>query len=111
MKYGVNSLVLCISTRLRLMTILTLLVKYLIIFHADPCNKSYVCRYVGLSMGNPYKRKYVCQNAWAELRGPNTRMLKVSLGSLKQGADYNFRLEFLIKRANERSVLSSDENQ
>ena len=41
-KYGVISLVLCISTRLRLVTILTLLVKYLIIFHADPCNKSYI---------------------------------------------------------------------
>ena len=41
-KYGVISLVLCISTRLRLVTILSLLVKYLIIFHADPCNKSYI---------------------------------------------------------------------
>ena len=42
MKYGDISLVLCISTRLRLVTILSLLVKYLVIFHADPCNKSYV---------------------------------------------------------------------
>ena len=42
-----------------------------------------------LSMGNPYI-KFVCQNAWAELRGPNMRMLKVSFGSLKQSADYNF---------------------
>ena len=41
-KYGVISLVLCISTRLRLVTILSLLVKYLVIFHADPCNKSYI---------------------------------------------------------------------
>ena len=41
-KYGVISLVLCISTRLRLVTILTLLVKDLVIFHADPCNKSYI---------------------------------------------------------------------
>ena len=42
-KYGVISLVLCISTRLRLVTILSLLVmKYLVIFHADPCNKSYL---------------------------------------------------------------------
>ena len=39
-KYGVISLVLCISTRLRLVTILSLLVKYLVIFHANPCNKS-----------------------------------------------------------------------
>ena len=41
-KYGVISLVLRISTRLRLVTILSLLVKYLVIFHADPCNKSYI---------------------------------------------------------------------
>ena len=41
-KYGVISLVLCISTRLRLVTILTLLMKYLIIFHTDLCNKSYI---------------------------------------------------------------------
>ena len=41
-KYGVISLLLCISTRLRLVTILSLLVKYLVIFHADPCNKSYL---------------------------------------------------------------------
>ena len=40
-KYGVISLVLCISTRLQLVTIVTLLMKYLVIFHADPCNKSY----------------------------------------------------------------------
>ena len=36
-KHEVISLVLCISTRLRLVTILSLLVKYLVIFHADPC--------------------------------------------------------------------------
>ena len=41
-KYGVISLVLCISTRLRLVTILSLLMKYLVIFHAKPCNKSYI---------------------------------------------------------------------
>ena len=34
-KYGVISLVLCISTRLRLVTILSPLMKYLVIFHAD----------------------------------------------------------------------------
>ena len=43
-KYGDISLVLCISTRLRLVTILLLLVKYLVILHADPCNKSYLLR-------------------------------------------------------------------
>ena len=41
------------------------------------------------------------QNAWSELRVPNTRMLNVNFGSLKQSADYNFCLEFLI-------LLSSD---
>ena len=41
-KYGDISLVLCISTRLRLVTILSLLVKHLVILHADPCNKSYI---------------------------------------------------------------------
>ena len=41
-KYGDISLVLCISTRLRLVTILSLLVKYLVILLADPCNKSYI---------------------------------------------------------------------
>ena len=41
-KYGDISLVLCISTRLRLMTIMSLLVKYLVILHADPCNKYYI---------------------------------------------------------------------
>ena len=45
-KYGDISLELCISTRLRLVTILSLLVKYLIIFHADPCNKSYIYNYI-----------------------------------------------------------------
>ena len=35
-KYGVISLVHCISTRLRLMTILSPLVKYLVILHAAP---------------------------------------------------------------------------
>ena len=48
-KYGVISLVLCISTRLRFVTILTLLVKYLVIFHADPCNKSYISACMGIS--------------------------------------------------------------
>ena len=44
-KYGDISLVLCTSTHLRLVTILSLLVKYLIILHADPCNKSYIYIY------------------------------------------------------------------
>ena len=41
-KYGDISLVLCITTRLRLVSILSRLVKYLVILHADPCNKSYI---------------------------------------------------------------------
>ena len=45
-KYGDISLVLCISTRLRLVTILSLLMKYLVILHADPCNKSYIYIYI-----------------------------------------------------------------
>ena len=57
-KYGDISLVLCISTRLRLVTILTLLVKYIVILHTDPCNKSYIYIYMyvsclRLSMANP----------------------------------------------------------
>ena len=47
-KNGVISLVLSISTRLRLMIILSLLVKYLVIFHADPCNKYYISREISI---------------------------------------------------------------
>ena len=47
-KYRVISLVLCISTRLRLMTILSLLVKNLVIFHANTCNKSYISREISI---------------------------------------------------------------
>ena len=69
-KYGVISLVLCISTRLRLVTILSLLVKYLVIFHADPCNKSYI--FICVSV--------VCQiNCVGGITWP-TRMLKVIFG-------------------------------
>ena len=50
-QYGVISLVLCISTRLRLVTILSPLVKYLVILHADPCNKSYWARVAGHTLG------------------------------------------------------------
>ena len=52
-KYGDISLVLCISTHLRLVTILSLLVKYLVIFHADPCNKSYIAPKVGIFFPRP----------------------------------------------------------
>ena len=58
-KYGDISLVLCISTRL--VTILSLLVKYLVILHADPCNKSYI-----------YQAKSRLNTpVWGSLRSPN----------------------------------------
>ena len=60
-KYGDISLVLCISTRLRLVTILSLLVKYLVILHADPCNKSYICMCMCLSWFKKRRRNYVGQ--------------------------------------------------
>ena len=40
-KYGDISLVLCISTRLRL-------VKYVVIFHTDPCDKSYISHEISI---------------------------------------------------------------
>ena len=67
-KYGDISLVLCISTRLRLVTILSLLVKYLVIFHADPCNKSYIyygtCNFCSY---NPLSRRSVILKLLPEL--------------------------------------------
>ena len=45
-KYGDISLILCIFTRLWLVTILSLLMKYLVILHADLCNKSYIYIYI-----------------------------------------------------------------
>ena len=61
LKYGVISHVHCISTRLRLVTILTLLVKYLVIFHADPCNKSYIY----------HAKSRLNIPVWDSLRSPN----------------------------------------
>ena len=46
----------------------------------------YMYMYVGLSMGKKLKKE-VCQNTWEELRGPNTRMLKVCFGRLKPTCD------------------------
>ena len=57
-KYGVISLVLCISTRLRLVTILTSLVRYLVIFHSDLCNKSYIYNHLKILEGYDF----FCQN-------------------------------------------------
>ena len=52
-------------------------------------------------------------NLYAIMRGqnynsPNTRMLKVSFGSLKQSADYNFCLELLILPSSGWLKLTSD---
>ena len=60
-KYGDISLVLRISTRLRLVTILSLLIKYLVILHADPCSKSYICMCMCLSWSKKRRRNYVGQ--------------------------------------------------
>ena len=71
-KYGVISLVLCIYTCLRVVTILSLLVKYLVIFHADPCNKSYIYNYIYVCRGPKSvggitwaKRAHVQSQYWA----------------------------------------------
>ena len=79
-KYEDISLVLCISTRLRLVTILSPLVKYLVIFHADPCNKSYISREISIehpSVGLTSLAHLCCQyvsnfklTTYAELRSP-----------------------------------------
>ena len=68
-KYGVISLVFCISTRLRLVTILSLLVKYLVIFHADPCNKSFIY----------HAKSRLNSPVWGSLRSPNYRTLYYQL--------------------------------
>ena len=66
-KYGDISLVLCISTRLRLVTILSQLVKYLVILHADPCNKSYIHRYIYIY----HAKSRLNTPMWGSLRSPN----------------------------------------
>ena len=89
-KYGVISLVLCISTRLRLVTILSLLVKYLVIFHADPCNKSYISATAGISIS----------------------MVLVSVGLAKPNHQKNTKCFFLFvcicRGRNEQENLVSD---
>ena len=72
-KYGVISLVLCISTRLRLVTILSLLVKYLVILHADPCNKSYIY----------HAKSRLNTPVWGSLRSPNYSNNSLFPSSLK----------------------------
>ena len=72
-KYGDISFVLCISTRLRLVTILSLLMKYLVIFHADPCNKSYI--YVCMSVSLVPRPSY----HGVPVRGPGNNGLRMRL--------------------------------
>ena len=67
----------------------------------------YVCQFVYDCLWEAHTKNGM-QNAWAELRVPNTRMLKVSFGSLKQSADYNFRLEFLILLSEDRLKPTCD---
>ena len=50
--------VLCITTRLQLVTTLSLLMKYLVIFHANPCNKSYI--YNKDSLNNAHLSTWMC---------------------------------------------------
>ena len=47
--------------------------------------------YVGLStiLWETQLKKNVCQNAWEDLRSPNTRMFKVNFGSLNQSSARN----------------------
>ena len=79
-KYGDISFVLCISTHLRYVTILSLLVKYLVILHAVPCNKSYISREISI--------EHVCMSVCLVCTKINcvcgitlpTRMLKVIFG-------------------------------
>ena len=80
-KYGVISLVLCISTRLRLVTILSLLVKYLVIFHANPCNKSYIYYIpppltVHFPMTHSVRYQPILEK-WFPLRGERAHCLKL----------------------------------
>ena len=42
---------------------------------------SHICRYVCQFVYGKPIQKYVCQNAWAELHGPNTRISRSVLGS------------------------------
>ena len=70
-KYGVISLILCISTRLRLVIILSLLVKYLVIFHADPCIKSYIC----LWTKKKFESYFINRLNFSNIRSRNSRLI------------------------------------
>ena len=59
-----------------------------------------ICRYIRRFVCWLVYKKYVCQNVWAELHGPNTHMFKVSFGWLKLTCDtriihFNYTLEQL----------------
>ena len=74
-KYGVISLVLCISTRLRLVTIRSLLVKYLVIFHANPCNKSYIYIYICLWTKKKFESYFRDRPTFSNIRSRTSRRI------------------------------------
>ena len=88
-KYGDISLVLCISTRLRLVTILSLLVKYLIILHADPCNKSYIY----------HAKSRLNTPVWGSLHSPNNSCciwLQMYKQNQQHGSPYSWDTQFCM---------------
>ena len=76
-KYGDISFVLCISTRLRLVTILSLLMKYLVILHVDPCNKSYISREISIEHPSVGLASLAQLEKWFPLRGERAHSLKL----------------------------------
>ena len=52
--------------------------------------------------------RYVCQNVWAELRGPNTCMLKVSFLKKGRGKDRARRRTKNLHEENKRSTETED---
>ena len=112
-KYGDISLVLCISTRLRLVTILSLLVKYLVILHADPCNKSYICLWSKKKFESYFRDRFTFSNVDSRtsrriyrlallLRAPET------LSSLSKSriSIFNAHLTLLVRKMTSHNSIS-----
>ena len=110
-KYGVILLVLCISTRLRLVTILTSLVKYKyhVIFHADPCNKSYISREILIKHPSVGLALLTQLEKWFPLWGERIHSLKkICFESNINKIDSFFALpSSSVSRANLSSVVFS----